>query len=117
MATSNLSAADGMRRRPTEPVAVILTPALCSRIEVLAAFLVDLRDAADAPRADMEPDTQGEAEPDEASRQLATLCPDWAPVRTYRPSARQQRAAFCRNRDPIPANLRRLGGILRSARA
>ncbi|TPG41934.1 hypothetical protein EAH89_28215 [Roseomonas nepalensis] len=96
---------------------MILTPALRARIEALAAFLVDLLDAADAPHADIEPDTDGELEPDEASTQPATLCPDRARVRTYRPSARQQCAACRRNGDPIPANLRRFGGVFGGVRA
>ena len=116
MATANLSFADGMRRRPAEPVAVILTPALRARIEALATFLVDLLDAADAPQADMEPDTDGEAEADEAGAQPVTLSPDRFRTATYRPSARQQRAAYRRNGDPLPANLRRFGSLVGGVR-
>jgi hypothetical protein len=38
--------------------------------------LIALLDAADAPYADLEPDAEGEAAPDEASAQPVTLAPD-----------------------------------------
>jgi hypothetical protein len=47
-----------------------------ARIEAEVERLIALLDAADAPFADMEPDHEGEAEPDEASAQPATLAPD-----------------------------------------
>ena len=65
----------------------------------------------------MEPDVDGEAEVDEARAQPVTLCPDHSRAVTYRPSARQQRAAYRRNGDPIPANFRRFGGVFGSTRA
>ncbi|WP_424140336.1 hypothetical protein [Roseomonas chloroacetimidivorans] len=56
---------------------------------------------------DIEPDVEGEAEPEEASQQPVTLVPDWArPVQVVRPSHREMREAYRRNGDPIPANLR-----------
>ena len=38
---------------------------------------------------DMEPDADGEAEPDEVSAQPATLAPDWQPAQVIRFPARQ----------------------------
>lgn len=66
---------------------------------------------------DLEPDSDGEVEPDEASEQLVTLSPDRVRILTHRPSARQQRAAYRRNGDPVPSNLRRFGGMFGGRRA
>jgi hypothetical protein len=66
---------------------------------------------------DLEPDEDGEEDADEASAQPITLSPDRRPVVVHRPSARQMRAAYRRNGDPIPANLRGFGSVFGSARA
>ncbi|MFC0389492.1 hypothetical protein [Muricoccus vinaceus] len=104
--------------------AMVLTPAVRDRMEAQisafldsANFLLDMLDAADAQHADKEPDSDGEAEADEASTQPSTLSPDRARAITHRPSARQMRAAYRRNGDPIPSNLRRFNGVFGSAGA
>ena len=122
MATANPTfTGTGRRRRPESMAAMVLTPAVRSRMEAQisafldgANFLLDMLDAADAQHADKEPDVDGEAEPDEASAQPVTLSPDRARAVTHRPSARQMCAAYRRNGDPIPANLRSLALQLRS---
>ena len=125
MATANNTFTDiGRRRRPESMAAMVLTPVVRARMEAQisafldsANFLLDMLDAADAQHADMEPDCDGEADVDEASAQPVTLSPDRSRAVTYRPSARQMRAAYRRNGDPIPANLRRFNGIFGSTRA
>jgi hypothetical protein len=76
-----------------------------------AAYFVNFLDAADRPTIDLETDADGEADAIEASAQPVTLAPP--PVRAvqqHRPTRRQMRAAYRRNGDPIPANLRGLFG-------
>jgi hypothetical protein len=73
---------------------------------VLVTNTIDMLDALDGDY-DLEPDVEGEAEPDEVSPQPATLVPDWArPVQVLRPSHREMRDAYRRAGKPIPANLR-----------
>ena len=73
--------------------------------------LIALLDAADASSADMEPDAEGEAEPAEASARPVTLPPNWVlPVQHITPTRAQMRAAYRRNGDPVPVNLRGLFG-------
>ncbi|WP_043838364.1 hypothetical protein [Muricoccus aerilatus] len=117
------------RRRGAGFIPAVMTPELRAEIrnraenlmdEARAAldgatYLINLLDAADRPVIDLEPNADGEAEPDEASAQPVTLSPDRVPVLTYRPSVRQQRAAYRCNGDPVPTNLRR--GMFGSARA
>ncbi|WP_458094752.1 hypothetical protein [Roseomonas sp. WA12] len=105
--------AQGPRRRQLPFAALVMTPELRAAIEReahslldAATFLIDFLNAADRPTLDMEPDAEGEAEPDEASAQPVTLAPDWVrPVQVIRPTRRQMRQAYRRNGDPIPANL------------
>lgn len=112
-----------------------------------ATMLLGVLDDADRATFDMEPDFDGEEdnqdccaaadddpvsmpdrqnrndfaagtpEDDEASAQPITLSPDRRPVVVYRPTAKEMRAAYRRNGDPIPANLRRFRGLTGSARA
>ena len=124
MATANPTFTEGRRRSPESMAAVVITPdvraCLRRQIEALldaATFLMDMLDAADAQHADMEPDCDGEADADEASVQPVMLSPDRCRAVTHRLSARQMRAAYRRNGDPIPANLRRFNGVFGSARA
>lgn len=53
----------------------ITSDILRARLENLAQQVIDMLDALDAQYADLEPDHDGEAEPDEASAQPATLAP------------------------------------------
>jgi len=106
------------RRRSAGFIPAVITPELRAAIERearslldAATFLIDYLNEADQPIMDLEPDADGEAEADEASVQPVTLSPDRASPLTYRPSARQQRAAYRRNGDRIPSNLRRLNGL------
>jgi hypothetical protein len=62
--------------------------------------------AADAPLLDMEPDADGEAEPDEASAQPFTLAMDRFPPVVHRPSVAQMRRAYRETGAAVPANLR-----------
>ncbi|WP_424135139.1 hypothetical protein [Roseomonas chloroacetimidivorans] len=79
---------------------------LRARLEVLVTNTIDMLDALDGDY-DLEPDAEGEAEPDEASQQPVTLVPDWVrPVQVLRPSHREMRDAYRRIGAPIPANLR-----------
>ncbi|WP_424138577.1 hypothetical protein [Roseomonas chloroacetimidivorans] len=85
----------GERRRPPDLAPAAELRALRERLEVLVTNTIDMLDGLD-----------GRAEPDEAD-QPVTLVPDWArPVQALRPSPREMREAYCRNGDPIPANLR-----------
>ncbi|MBI0538984.1 hypothetical protein D9599_25870 [Roseomonas sp. KE2513] len=116
---STLHAED--RRRGAGFIPAVMTPELRTEIrnraEVLmdearaaldgATYLINLLDAADRLVIDLEPDADGETEAGEDSAQPITLSPDRVPVLTYRPSARQMRAAYRRNGDPTPATLRR----------
>lgn len=103
-----------LRRRPRSRVRVGLSrrrsssvpAALRARLERLIEEAIEALNALDAQHADLEPDHDGEAEPGEVSAQPVTLAPDRRLV-VHRPSARQQRAAYRRNGDPIPSNLRR----------
>jgi len=63
-------------------------------------------------RNDFGAGTPEDAEPDvdEAWAQPPTLCPDRRAAVVYRPSAKQQRAAYRANGDAVPANLRGLLG-------
>jgi len=124
MATVNSTFTEGRRRRPNTMASVVITPDLraCLHGQInafldAANFLLRMLDTADAQHADMEPDSDGEAEPDEASAQPATLSPDRARAVTHRPSARQMRAAYRHNGDPIPANLRPLASLFGGRRA
>ncbi|MBP0446698.1 hypothetical protein J8J14_18130 [Roseomonas sp. SSH11] len=113
---SDHSTAAEPRRRP--PVAITIDSPTRARIsdEIRtlldrAEALIDFLNAADAPLLDLEPDADGEAEPDEASAQPVTLAPTWAPpVTIHRPTRAEMRAAYRRNGDPVPANLRSLLG-------
>ncbi|TPG45688.1 hypothetical protein EAH89_26155 [Roseomonas nepalensis] len=126
MASATLSTRAPTRDTKSNVTALrsVLTPALRARIEAKVASLLDgatmlLRVLDDADRAnlDMEPDADGEAEVAEASGQPLTLSPDRSPVVVHRPTAREMRAAYRRNGDPVPANLRRFGGGFGSAHA
>jgi hypothetical protein len=104
-------ATDARRRRTITPLSV--PPEIRARISAeirslldRAEALIDFLNAADAPLLDMEPDTDGEAEPDEASAQPITLAMDRFPPVVHRPSAAQMRAAYRRIGAAIPANLR-----------
>jgi hypothetical protein len=104
-------APDARRRPPATPLSV--PPETRSRISAeirslldRAETLIDFLNAADAPLLDMEPDAEGEAEPDEASAQPFTLAMDRFPPVVHRPSAREMRQAYRRTGSPIPANLR-----------
>lgn len=90
----------GFRRRP----APLTTAELRARLEAIAAEAIDaagqaiaLLDELDARHADMEPDVEGEAEPDEATAQPATLAPDWVrPVPGRAPTISEQFAKYHR---------------------
>jgi hypothetical protein len=71
-----------------------------------AEALIDFLNAADAPLLDLEPDADGEAEPDEASAQPITLAMDRFPPVVHRPSAAQMRRAYRETGAAVPANLR-----------
>jgi hypothetical protein len=71
-----------------------------------AEALIDFLNAADAPLLDMEPDVDGEAEPDEASAQPITLAMDRSPPVVHRPSVAQMRRAYRKTGAAVPANLR-----------
>ncbi|TPG49552.1 hypothetical protein EAH89_21320 [Roseomonas nepalensis] len=58
--------------------------AIRARLELLLEEVIEALDALDAFRADMEPDQDGEAEPDEESAQPAALTPDRAPSKVLR---------------------------------
>lgn len=67
-----LPAAPRRRRAPSLPAHLAhFAPLLQdrARIEGLVDFLIELLDALDAPLADLEPDADGEAEPEEVSLQ------------------------------------------------
>lgn len=59
-----------------------------ARLEQLIEEAIEALDALDAGHADMEPDADGEAEPDEASAQHATLAPDRTPAKVHHFSQR-----------------------------
>lgn len=121
----------GVGRRTLPFAAAVMTPELRAEIrnraeslmdEAQAAldgafYLINLLDAADRPVIDLEPDADSEAEPDEANAQPLTLSPDHCPLAIHRPSAAQQRAAYRRNGDAIPSNLRRFGRMFGGGRA
>ncbi|MBP0445027.1 hypothetical protein J8J14_09565 [Roseomonas sp. SSH11] len=109
------SAAEPRRRPPAAITIDLQTRArisaeirtLLDRADLLIAFL----NAADAPLTDMEPDTEGEPEPDEASAQPVTLAPAWVrPVVVHRPTRAEMRAAYRLAGEPVPSNLRGLLG-------
>ncbi|MBP0493996.1 hypothetical protein [Roseomonas indoligenes] len=75
-----------------------------------AAYLIGFLDAADRPVMDLEPDCDGEDEPEEASAQPVTLAPDRVCDTVHRPTRRQMVAAYRRVGAPVPANLRGLFG-------
>jgi hypothetical protein len=104
-------ATDARRRPPVIPLSV--QPEIRTRItaEVRALLdraeaLIDFLNAADAPLLDMEPDADGEAEPDEASAQPFTLAMDRFPPVVHRPSAADMRRAYRETGAAVPANLR-----------
>jgi hypothetical protein len=95
----------------TDTLPVLSAAEVRTRLESIITDAIDMLDALDAQHADMEPDVEGEAEPDEASIQPTILTPDWIrPVMLHRPSPAEMRAAYRRNGDPVPANLRGLFG-------
>lgn len=110
-----------VRRGAALPLAAMMTPGLRAEIVQRAAalmdearsalnaaqFLIECLDAADRPMIDLEPDHDGEEEPDEAAAQPVTLAPHACPLATIRPTAAEMRAAYRRNGDPVPRNLRR----------
>jgi hypothetical protein len=138
MATAHHTLLQDGRRPPIVPLSV--PPEIRARItgEIRslldrAEALIDFLNAADAPLLDLEPDADGEAEPDEASAQPLTLAPDranvvqmprrlrhvegitsaapidWAasmPAAVHRPSNREMRRAYRETGAPVPANLR-----------
>jgi hypothetical protein len=71
-----------------------------------AETLIDFLNAADAPLLDMEPDADGEAEPEEASARPLTLAMDRFPPVVHRPSVAQMRRAYRETGAAVPANLR-----------
>jgi hypothetical protein len=71
-----------------------------------AEALIDFLNAADAPLLELEPDADGEAEPDEASAQPFTLAMDRFPPVVHRPSAAEMRRAYRKIGAPVPGNLR-----------
>jgi hypothetical protein len=111
MATAHLTLSLNERRAPIVPLSV--PPEVRTRIAAeirslldRAEALIDFLNTADAPLLDLEPDTDGEAEPDEASAQPFTLAMDRFPPVVHRPSATEMRQAYRRTGAPIPANLR-----------
>jgi hypothetical protein len=98
----------------TDTLPVLSAAEVRTRLASIITDAIDMLDALDARHADMEPDVEGEGEPDEASIQPTILTPDWiSPVMLHRPSPAEMRAAYRRNGDPIPANLRGLFGRVR----
>jgi hypothetical protein len=104
-------AMDARRRPPITPLSV--PPEIRARIaeEVRslldrAEALIDFLAAADAPLLDLEPDYDGEAEPDETSAQPLTLVMDRFPPVVHRPSVAQMRRAYRETGAAVPANLR-----------
>ncbi|WP_424140004.1 hypothetical protein [Roseomonas chloroacetimidivorans] len=93
-------------RRPPELAPVAELRALREMLEGLVTNTIDFLDSLESD-TDLEPDVEGEAEPDEVSAQPVTLVPDWIrPVQVLRPSHREMRDAYRRAGEPIPANLR-----------
>jgi hypothetical protein len=104
-------ATDTRRTPPAIPLSV--PPEIRTRISAeirslldRADALIDFLNAADAPLLDLEPDTDGEAEPDEASAQPITLAMDRFPPVVHRPSVAQMRRAYRETGAAVPANLR-----------
>lgn len=71
---SDVSALEGEKG----PVSI---PTLRTRLELLIQEVIDALDELDAAQADLEPDAEGEAEPEEASAQPPTLAPDQYPAK------------------------------------
>jgi hypothetical protein len=104
-------ATDARRRRTITPLSVPpeIRAKITEEIRSLldrAEALIDFLNAADAPLLDMEPDVDGEADPDEASAQAFTLAMDRFPPIVHRPSVAEMRRAYRKIGAPIPANLR-----------
>jgi hypothetical protein len=104
-------ATDTRRTPPAIPLSV--PPEIRTRISAeirslldRADALIDFLNAADAPLLDLEPDTDGEAEPDEASAQPLALAMDRFPPVVHRPSVAQMRRAYRETGAAVPANLR-----------
>jgi hypothetical protein len=104
-------APDARRRPAVTPLSV--PPEIRTRISAeirslldRADALIDFLNAADAPLLDLEPDADGEAEPDEASAQPFTLAMDRFPPVVHRPSVAQMHCAYRKTGAAVPANLR-----------
>jgi hypothetical protein len=111
MATAHHTLLQDGRRAPIIPVSIPLEirARISAEIRSLldrAEMLIDFLNAADAPLLDLEPDCDGEAEPDEASAQPLTLAMDRFPPVVHRPSVAQMRRAYRKVGAPVPANLR-----------
>jgi hypothetical protein len=89
----NLSPLAGEKRTLRTQLAALITDAL------------DMLDRLDGD-TDLEPDAEGEAEPEEASAQPLTLAMDRFPPVVHRPSIAQMRRAYRETGAAVPANLR-----------
>jgi hypothetical protein len=78
---------------------------ICTQLEALITDALDMLDGLDGD-TDLEPDADGEAEPDEASAQPFTFSMDRFPPVVHRPSAAEMRRAYRKIGAPIPGNLR-----------
>jgi hypothetical protein len=103
----------GEGRRPVVPPlsarcgekGISSTDTLRAQLEALITDALDMLDDLDGD-TNMEPDAEGEAEPDEASAQPFTLAMDRFPPVVHRPSAAQMRRAYRKIGAAVPANLR-----------
>ena len=108
VARRRLARATRLTSRRAAPITV---PNVRARLEEAIQRAIETLDAFDAQRADLEPDADAEPDTDDCCQASDDiLAPKLRSERVRLPTLAEMRAAYRRNGDPIPANLRGLLG-------